>query len=82
MLDIVHNRLGLRLLEGVREAVGLRRDSFMAVRERHPHVVFERATEALANSGFEEISLLSLSSGIFQIQTAPNRPEEHFCLGK
>ena len=81
MLDIVHNRLGLEIARGCTGGCRFCQAGFIyrPVRERHPHVVFERATEALANSGFEEISLLSLSSGDYcQIQPLLTALMEHF----
>jgi radical SAM family uncharacterized protein/radical SAM-linked protein len=81
MLDIVHNRLGLEIARGCTGGCRFCQAGFIyrPVRERHPQVVFERAAEALANSGFEEISLLSLSSGDYcQIQPLLTALMEHF----
>ena len=65
MLDIVHNRLGLEIARGCTRGCRFCQASFIyrPVRERHPGVVLEGAETALANSGFEELSLLSLSAG-------------------
>jgi len=65
LLDIVHNRLGLEIARGCTGGCRFCQAGFIyrPVRERHPRVVMERAKEALANSGFEEMSLLSLSTG-------------------
>jgi radical SAM family uncharacterized protein/radical SAM-linked protein len=65
LLDIVHNRLGLEIARGCTGGCRFCQAGFIyrPVRERHPSVVVERAKEALANSGFEEMSLLSLSTG-------------------
>jgi radical SAM family uncharacterized protein/radical SAM-linked protein len=65
LLDIVHNRLGLEIARGCTGGCRFCQAGFIyrPVRERHPGVVMERAKEALANSGFEEMSLLSLSTG-------------------
>lgn len=65
MLDIVHNRLGLEIARGCTRGCRFCQASFIyrPVRERHPHVVLESAETTLANSGYEELSLLSLSTG-------------------
>jgi radical SAM family uncharacterized protein/radical SAM-linked protein len=65
LLDIVHNRLGLEIARGCTGGCRFCQAGFVyrPVRERHPGVVLDRAIEALANSGFEELSLLSLSTG-------------------
>jgi radical SAM family uncharacterized protein/radical SAM-linked protein len=65
LLDIVHNRLGLEIARGCTGGCRFCQAGFIyrPVRERHPGVVMDRAKEALANSGFEEMSLLSLSTG-------------------
>jgi len=81
MLDIVHNRLGLEIARGCTGGCRFCQAGFIyrPVRERQPQVVFDRAIEALANSGFEEISLLSLSSGDYcQIQPLLTSLMEHF----
>jgi len=65
LLDIVHNRLGLEIARGCTGGCRFCQAGFVyrPVRERHPGVVLDRAIDALANSGFEELSLLSLSTG-------------------
>ena len=71
MLEIVHNRLGLEIARGCTRGCRFCQAGFIyrPVRERHPQVILERAAEALGNSGFEEVSLLSLSTGDYcQVQ--------------
>ncbi|GLI34713.1 TIGR03960 family B12-binding radical SAM protein [Desulforhabdus amnigena] len=65
MLDIVHNRLGLEIARGCTRGCRFCQASFIyrPVRERSPQVLLDCAEKALANSGFEELSLLSLSTG-------------------
>jgi len=70
-LEIVHNRLGLEIARGCTRGCRFCQAGFVyrPVREREPQVVLERAASALASSGFEEVSLLSLSTGDYcQVQ--------------
>lgn len=65
MLEIVHDRLSLEIARGCTRGCRFCQASFIyrPVRERAPEEVFEKSCKALANSGFEEMSLLSLSTG-------------------
>lgn len=65
LLDIVHNRLDLEIARGCTRGCRFCQAGFIyrPVRERNPGVILEKARASLANSGFEDISLLSLSTG-------------------
>lgn len=71
LLEIVHNRLGVEIARGCTRSCRFCQAGFIyrPVRERDPRLILERTKQALKNSGFEELSLLSLSSGDYcQIQ--------------
>lgn len=62
---IVHDRLGIEVARGCTRGcrfcqAGI---TYRPVRERSPEQIFELAQQGLANSGFEELALLSLSTG-------------------
>ncbi|MHC1744098.1 MAG: TIGR03960 family B12-binding radical SAM protein [Syntrophobacteraceae bacterium] len=65
VLDIIHNRLSLEIARGCTRGCRFCQAGFIyrPVRERHPQKVYESAEKAIAASGFEEISLLSFSTG-------------------
>lgn len=65
LVDIVHNRLGIEIARGCTRGCRFCQASYIyrPVRERDPSRVIDAARKALAASGFEDVSLLSLSTG-------------------
>ena len=71
LVNIVHNRLGLEIARGCTRGCRFCQASFIyrPVRERDPAGMLEHARRAIGASGFEELSLLSLSTGDYcQVQ--------------
>ncbi len=72
---IVHDRLGIEIARGCTRGcrfcqAGI---TYRPVRERSPEQIMELATKGIDNSGFEELALLSLSTGDYSCleQTLP-----------
>jgi radical SAM family uncharacterized protein/radical SAM-linked protein len=64
-VQIVHDRLNIEIARGCTRGCRFCQAGiiYRPVRERQPDHIISWATEALATSGFEEVSLLSLSTG-------------------
>jgi radical SAM family uncharacterized protein/radical SAM-linked protein len=71
MGDIIHNRLSIEIARGCTRGCRFCQAGYIyrPVRERRPEAVLAAAREALRHSGFEELSLLSFSTGDYcQVQ--------------
>jgi len=62
---IVHDRLGIEIARGCTRGCRFCQAGmiYRPVRERTPEKIFERAVQGIAQGGFEELALLSLSTG-------------------
>ncbi len=62
---IVHERLGLEIARGCTRGCRFCQAGmiYRPVRERSPEKIFQRAVKGIAEAGFEEMALLSLSTG-------------------
>ncbi len=65
LVEIVHDRLGLEIARGCTRGCRFCQAGFVyrPVRERCPETLVEKACRAVSETGFEEVSLLSLSTG-------------------
>ncbi len=65
LVEIVHDRLGLEIARGCTRGCRFCQAGFIyrPVRERRPETLLAKACRAVLETGFEEVSLLSLSTG-------------------